>query len=535
MRQLPGEAAEGRQPNVAELAGELDEALAQYGSALERARAAGDRRSEYELLRSIGRVHTDRGDYERARAALEASLAVAGANAQRLSCAAALNGLAAVAQFQGQLSVAESLYLRAGSVADQLGDERLGAMVDQNLGTLAGTRGETGAALDRHASALGRFRRLGDDRSAVSVLMNMARLQMELTDWSAVELSLRAARQLTEHLGECGLEARLESAHAELYLKRQSYERAREHCDAAFRHVTQLASPSGLAEVHRLYGVLYRETGKPQLAHLHLMLALRLAQACENPLSEADTERERARLFLEESCFQPALLALNRAYGLYAELDARREIQDLARRLEQLEPPYCQALQLWTEQEPALQTERTGVRGARVGLLAAELAAAVGLPAQATTARIAAYVHDVGMAAVPREIISKRGPLTEAERRLVQQHTASGEQVARELDFPVEVLQVVRHHHERWDGRGYPDALEGSAIPVLARIVCIADVYDALTTPRPYRAALPPGEALSLMLAESGRQFDPELFDVFCGVLAASGTFTRRTTMQPSP
>ncbi|MDL2345795.1 HD-GYP domain-containing protein [Deinococcus sp. MIMF12] len=129
--------------------------------------------------------------------------------------------------------------------------------------------------------------------------------------------------------------------------------------------------------------------------------------------------------------------------------------------------------------------------------------------------RQGAYLHDIGKLSVPDGVLLKPGPLTSEERAQMQRHVLTGEALVRRIPgMPREVLEVVRSHHERWDGAGYPDGLAGEAIPRLARIFWVIDVFDALTQQRPYRAPLSVPGALALIRAEAGRQFD-------AGVVAA--------------
>ena len=125
-------------------------------------------------------------------------------------------------------------------------------------------------------------------------------------------------------------------------------------------------------------------------------------------------------------------------------------------------------------------------------------------------------LHDVGKIGIPDRILQKPGPLTEAERDLMQTHTVIGEQMLGGVAFLSGAgIAVVRHHHERWDGSGYPDGLEGSDIPLGARVFAVADALDAMTSDRPYRRALPWDAAAREILAESGRQFDPAVVRAF--------------------
>lgn len=127
----------------------------------------------------------------------------------------------------------------------------------------------------------------------------------------------------------------------------------------------------------------------------------------------------------------------------------------------------------------------------------------------------AALLHDVGKIAVPDAILRKPGPLTADEMEVMKQHVLLGGVLVRDLANADLVVDGVRHHHERWDGSGYPDGLGGEEIPLLARVIAVADAFSAMTTSRPYRRALSPDVALQRVAAGAGSQFDPRLADVF--------------------
>src|SRR5918996_1280766 len=118
-------------------------------------------------------------------------------------------------------------------------------------------------------------------------------------------------------------------------------------------------------------------------------------------------------------------------------------------------------------------------------------------------------LHDIGKVAVPDSILHKPEPLTPQERLLIEQHPVTGWEIVRQVDFLGAASEVVRHHHERWDGDGYPDGLKGEDIPLTARVFAVADTFDALTTTRPYRPASPIAEACQELLKHSETQFDP--------------------------
>jgi HD-GYP domain-containing protein (c-di-GMP phosphodiesterase class II) len=131
-----------------------------------------------------------------------------------------------------------------------------------------------------------------------------------------------------------------------------------------------------------------------------------------------------------------------------------------------------------------------------------------------------ALLHDIGKIGVPDHILNKPGALTPEEREWIEQHPMSGWEMAVRVPSLRDALAVVRHHHERWDGRGYPDQLRGDDIALAARIAAVADVWDALTSDRAYRPAWPEDRALALIMDERGRQFDPGCVDAFLQVLA---------------
>jgi HD-GYP domain-containing protein (c-di-GMP phosphodiesterase class II) len=124
-------------------------------------------------------------------------------------------------------------------------------------------------------------------------------------------------------------------------------------------------------------------------------------------------------------------------------------------------------------------------------------------------------LHDIGKIAISDAILHKPGRLTEAERDAMRRHPVIGEEIVRGIDFLGGAREVVRSHHERWDGAGYPDRLAGERIPLSARVFAVADTFDALTSDRPYRAAASFREARRVIAEASGTQFDPQIAEAF--------------------
>jgi len=137
--------------------------------------------------------------------------------------------------------------------------------------------------------------------------------------------------------------------------------------------------------------------------------------------------------------------------------------------------------------------------------------------------RYGAVFHDIGKIAVPDAILSKPGPLTEDERTVIQRHAEIGAQIISPVPFLAGAVPIVRHDHERWDGDGYPDGLEGKRIPLGARIVFVVDAYHAMVSDRPYRAGMSEPDAITELRRCAGSQFDPEVVDAFVTIRAERG------------
>jgi cyclic di-GMP phosphodiesterase len=171
----------------------------------------------------------------------------------------------------------------------------------------------------------------------------------------------------------------------------------------------------------------------------------------------------------------------------------------------------------------------------RLSVYAQAMGKRIGLTAELQIAlRRGGIVHDLGKVAVPEYILRKPGPLTPEERKIMEEHPVVGERICAPLKSFRNVLPIIRHHHEKLDGSGYPDGLKGNAIPLTARILSTVDIYDALTTDRPYRKAFSREQAIATLHQEVKRGWwDPELIREFEGVLDAPEAELIRATVQP--
>lgn len=176
----------------------------------------------------------------------------------------------------------------------------------------------------------------------------------------------------------------------------------------------------------------------------------------------------------------------------------------------QEEPFWDAAAMLLEAAPPADDLEAEHARA--VSDLSRQIGAELGFRGRALeTLALGALLHDVGNSVVPEVVLRKPGPLTPPEWELVKGHPESGERMARAAGCPRGPALVIRHHHERYDGGGYPDGIAGEEIPLAARIVAAADAYEAMAGGRPYRGPRPPTEAVGELMGEAESQFDPRV------------------------
>ena len=217
--------------------------------------------------------------------------------------------------------------------------------------------------------------------------------------------------------------------------------------------------------------------------------------------------------------FVPAIAA-QRLFVLYQE--QRRLADDLAAANDRLEGA---GLSFATALVAALDArdQYTAGHSACVAVYARDIAARLGLSEeQQHIAHLAGLVHDIGKVGLPAGLLEKPGPLTLEERRIMEEHSTIGERILANVDGYAEIARIVRHHHERVDGNGYPDGLTIEKVPLISRIIAVADAYDAMTSGRPYRDAMPSRVARMRLAQAVGTQFDTTVVAAFEAILATA-------------
>src|SRR5438128_8721055 len=193
----------------------------------------------------------------------------------------------------------------------------------------------------------------------------------------------------------------------------------------------------------------------------------------------------------------------------------RRSGEGIRERIHVMEKAHCETIEALAVAINA-KDEVTHEHVLRVQIYAAGVARLMGCDdAEIEALKAGALLHDIGKIAVPDYILNKPGKLTAPEFDQMKMHTIVGAQILGRVDFPYPVVPIVRHHHERWDGGGYPDGLKGEEIPLTARILTVVDCFDALREDRQYRRGLSRAEALEFLLKNSGSQYDPRVVGLF--------------------
>jgi putative nucleotidyltransferase with HDIG domain len=500
--------------------GEWQRALEAYEAAFRRLGREGTSAHAVELLGRIGTAHRECDEPELAHEAYEAAFTIAELTDSADHAAWALSLLAELEGRGGQVSIAETLYGRARQLAQTTGNDRVLARVDQNIAALATKRGDHPRALFSYTSALFRYRRVGDLASAIEALNGMGAAHIDLGELDEAATCLDQAYELARDAG-----LRDDRTGADEPRTALSAEAAIRAGEAVLRRKLQHLFGARRAErscrAYHRYGVLYREIGKPHLAEIHLKMAWKLSSEMADAPLQIDVQHELALVHQEAERHLDAVHCLNRAHGLVRELAAEEPATDVPRLRAGLEQTYLRVLEQWGGRTIESKDPFSIGHSQRVADYTCALAAAAGMDDDILLwLRIGALLHDIGKTIIPGAVLAKPGVLNESEWALIRQHTVAGDEIVGAFELPFDVRPMVRSHHERWDGNGYPDRLAGEDIPLIARILSVADVYDALTSRRSYRNAFTTREARRILRHQAGRALDPVLVDLFDGLLS---------------
>jgi len=464
-------------------------------------------------LRWLGRAYLEQGNRGASIDVLEAAVAAATQEGSPSLITHALNVVAIVHQTGGDLDKAESMYREARASAASAGDAEAMAMIDQNLGTVASIRGDACGALDAFILSRRGYQTLGLRDQEAQVLNNMGLAYMELGQLQRAEEAYSEAERTfgEEHDYTNKLEVSLNQI--QLCIATGRFEEAKSRAEPLLALRGEI-SPSWRGEVFRHVGVIAREQGDYVLAAEYLGRAAQCAGDGDDLLLKADVAEQLAELYWTQKRHRDMLARLNESHALYTQLKARHRVAKVEQANTALEARFLEMAHHWGD---SIESKDRYTQGhcQRVAFLACVLADSTGMDSRSLFwFRLGALLHDIGKIIVPTAVLNKPGKLTAEEWAIMERHPLAGLELVADIDFPGDVRAIIRNHHERWDGKGYPDGLAGKDIPFAARILCVADVYDALTSTRSYRPAMTPPQAAQAMRASAG-QFDPDLLETF--------------------
>jgi putative nucleotidyltransferase with HDIG domain len=495
-----------------EQAGSMAEALERYSAAICEAEVSQEPRIAAEALRRSAVLYHHRNEPQTARELSQQSHALAREIGDDVLAAEALNVLAGFAFESGAMGEARSRYLEALSLGGS--SPALRGRIEQNLGILCNIQGDHGQALAHYRRSLDAFESSGDAKGRAIAYHNLGMISADRRLWEDADQYFRRSLEITRSVGDVHLEGLCLLNHSEVHVAQRRYDEARTNAEAALGIFDQLGARLDKADAYKVLGMVYRETGRLQLAESRFNAAVRQAVSTGSVLSEAEASRELAKLYQTMGRNQEALQLLNTAHRLFTRLDARMDLVDVVSKVQRLEEIYFAVVREWGQSIESADSYTFG-HCERVAGYAVAVGRALGLDeGQLTTIRIGAYLHDVGKVRVPHEILNKPGPLTPDEFEIIKRHPEWGIEMLTTVEFPWDIKPMIRWHHERFDGTGYPDGLRGEQIPLAAQIICVVDVYDALTTTRSYRGAMSQSEALG-KTQESRHWWRADVYEAF--------------------
>ncbi len=490
--------------------GRLTDALDCYAAALAAAEPR-DIESRAIALRRQASIHRRRQEFDRALALVRASYETAMEGDAPGLAAEALNCKAWIHIDRCEWTDAERELDRALSLG---GASELTGHVEQNLGVIANIRGNYDEARRRYLRSLRAFDRARNELGCARAYHNLGMLSADREQWRDAEAYFDAALERAVHLGDVALRATTLLNRTEVDVACRRFERALASAEEALTTFSQLGNALSKADAYRWLGVVYREQGDVGLAENRFHSAIALARSVGAKLPEAEATRELAILYVNQERNQDALRLLNTSRKLFGALGASADDHKVASNIAKLERIYIEVVARWGRSIEAADTYTFGHSG-RVAAYAMTVAKALRLEeADLMTVQVGAYLHDLGKLLVPHEILRKPGKLDSAEYDIIKQHPVWGTEILAGIDFPWPIMPIIRSHHERLDGTGYPDGLAGDAVPFHSQIVAIADVFDAMTSDRNYSKAMPPTQAVN-RIRELAHHWRPEVLAAF--------------------
>ncbi len=496
--------------------GKLQPAIEEYQLVLEHCRDRGQLRIRAETFLQIGQLLAKQGEHDRALGFLQRAIGAYRRLGDSDGTCRALRNLGVLYVDLGEFEEAEENFGQAIELAQEIGNKVLYADLVNNLGTIMNMKGNRPRALELYAEALELYRGNNEIRKAGYTENNIGITYTDEEDYSRALEYFEQAYRTAQQVKDAALALLIDLNLAELFLYEGALEKAKAHCRAAEKHLNDARLVNGaLAETYKILGKIAQEEKQWEIAGDYFDRALEIARQIHAQFVEAEVLLGRGSLHAATKRHYDALNDLEGSYHIYRTVKAEGRRAQTEKIIGSIEKLYLAIFDAMAK-EVDRKDKYTKGHSDRVASLALLLAKELGMkPFALKTIVAGALLHDLGKVRVPDEVLKKAGKLTQEEFQGIRKHPELGLEILEGKEFPWEIFPLILHHHERYDGRGYPNGLKGEETPLGARIVGIADVFDALTSDRIYRSAYDTEKALTIMLSESGTAFDPALFKTF--------------------
>ncbi|MCP4566217.1 MAG: tetratricopeptide repeat protein [FCB group bacterium] len=502
--------------------GKHDLAIGEYQKILIHCRDACYLSVKSETFAQIGQLLAKQGDYDRALGYVQRAIGAYRRQHDNLGLCKALRNLGVIYLELGEFEEAEINYNEAIDIAREIGNEVLYADLVNNLGAIMNMKGSWRKALELYRISLKIYEEKEQIRKSAYAKNNLAITLAEQGINEEAFDYFQEAYKTAIAIKDASLTLIVDINLADLFLKKRAMANAKLHCLKAERYLVQAGLTNGhLVEVKKIAGkIAVFEKNFDDAGHL-FGEALDVSQQIGARFLEAEVLQERGTLYKSRKMHFEALNDLESSYHIYAGMKAEGKREQIERVINSIERLYLDIFNAMAREVDQKDPYTKG-HSDRVASLALLLGRELGLrTSMLKTIVAAALLHDIGKTQVDDSILNKPGRLTDEEFRHIKKHPATGVDLMHGKDLPWDVDPLILHHHEKLDGSGYPLGLKGEDIPLGAKIICISDVFDALTSDRIYRAAFDVDSTLEMMVRDSGVAFDPVILKCFTDMIRA--------------
>ncbi len=488
-----------------------------------------------EVFLEIGQLLAKQGELDRALGHLHRALGLYRRLSNSQGICKSLRNLGVIYIELGEFDDAETSYKEAIQIA--LVDDQyiLYADLNNNLGAIRNMKGDWEGALESYSLAKEVYEREREVRKAAYTINNIGITFLEQEQYDRALKNFVMAVKTAESIKDASLCLILSINLTDLYLKRGEIEEAKRYCANADKYLeSEKLRNSQLVETRKLAGQIAMREGRLDEAGRFFDEAYSISDELGLQYQQAEVLHEKGRLYFQADAHLEALQALERAIHIFSQLQATGRIEKTETLIGSIEELYLKIFESMAHKVDQKDHYTKG-HSDRVAQLALVIARELNLSDGEVKEVVGgALLHDIGKLDIADEIIKKEGKLTAEEYAEIKTHPDRGVQRLSGVTFPWNIEPLIRYHHERFDGGGYPSGLTGESIPLGARIICVCDVFDALTSERPYRAAFPAERALQVMKTEMAIAFDPVILDTLINLVHA-GRLEEILNRQTSP